>query len=159
MSSDVEIDVNGLTTRITQLENSTKVAFSAFRTYKYTGNEHVGQGDLSFDALELNVGNAFDQWTGVFKAPLPGSYHFTLSAPCKFCKINFLKNDGVDWMIQMEQGAEGSPNKNILAYSLAIDLKEGDEVKIVVAEGELIVAGLEQRYEGNYPINFSGFLI
>ena len=104
--------------------------------------------------MELNVGNAFDHRTGVFKAPLPGSYHFTLSAPCKFCKINFLKNDGVDWMIQMEQGAEGSPNKNILAYSLAIDLKEGDEVKIVVAEGELIAAGFD-----NYPINFSGFLI
>ena len=154
MSSDVEIDVNGLTTRITQLENPTKIAFSAFRTYYYNYNEHVGQGDLSFDALELNVGNAFDQWTGVFKAPLPGSYHFTLSAPCKFCKINFLKNDGVDWMIQMEQGAEGSPNIHILAYSVAFDLEEGNEVQIVVAEGELIAAGFE-----NYPINFSGFLI
>ena len=126
MSSDVEIiqiDLNGLTTRITQLENPTKIAFSAFRTYYYNYNEHVGQGDLSFDALELNVGNAFDQWTGVFKAPLNGSYHFTLSAPCKFCKINFLKN-GVKEMIQMEQGAEGSPNIHILAYSVAFDLKK-----------------------------------
>ena len=144
--------MNGLTTRITQLENPTKIAFSAFRTYYYNYNEHVGQGDLSFDALELNVGNAFDHLTGVFKAPLPGSYHFTLSAPCKFCKINFHKN-GVD-EIQMEQGAEGSPNIHILAYSVAVDLKEGDEVKIVVAEGELIAAGYD-----NYPINFSGFLI
>ena len=173
MSSDVEIiqfDLNGLTTRITQLENPTKVAFSAFRTPNLD-YQVVGEGDLIFDKMELNVGNAFDPTTGVFKAPLAGSYHLTIAAPCLTCLIGLVKNDdfyiyasqawfGADGLIRQEDHNGEHYWLSNLSYSLTIDLNEGDEIKLKIVGGELLALLFVYGDANGYlPINFSGFLI
>ena len=140
----IESDVNGLTSRIIQLENQTKVAFSAFGS-----SSDVGDCDLTFDVFELNVGNALDLTTGVFKATVPGSYHFTISAQFFIASsilVRVMKN-GEDYiLIGMD-------------YSWAMYLKEGDEISLQLQGlgGELSAYG--DSNDPNFYIIFTGFLI
>ena len=153
-----------LKNRIEILEE-TKIAFAASRTYKLSeqGEESeliVGQGDLIYDYLELNDGNAFDQMTGIFKAPLSGSYHFTLTGVCGSpCILNVMKNGQVYNENQIVQFRDF----NNIAYSMSMELKEGDEINVQVNYGNVVVGQFD--YEDcnciyvSTPINFSGFLI
>ena len=164
----IVINVVGLTSRIFQLENPTKVAFSALRTPNL--DLVVGEGDVTFDKMELNVGNAFDPTNGIFKVPLAGSYYLTITAPCLSCIVGLVKNGEV--YLYTSQGWFGgySPVQDLvhqdednqfwvsnLDYSLAMDLKEGDEIKIRLFGGTLMVSGDSDWRP--MAINFSGFLI
>ena len=156
-----------LKNRIEILEE-TKIAFAASRTYKLSeqGEESyliVGQGDLIYDYLELNDGNAFDQMTGIFKAPLSGSYHFSLTGVCSICIVNVMKNGQVYNENQIVQFGDNNFDINNIAYSMSMELKEGDEINVQVNFGNVVV-GLFDYEDCNCilvstPINFSGFLI
>ena len=67
-----------------------------------------------------------------------------------------MKNGEIYNYNQILQYTESKTELNAIAYSMSMDLREGDEINLQVTDGTVILGN------GFYfltPINFSGFLI
>ena len=145
-------DSRRLQTSVQQLENiqSKKVVFNAIR---HMGGNFVG--DITYNSIPTNVGNAMDPSTGVFKSPYNATYFFTLSgvSPDNEPKaiIRYVKNGEVSSNhFYLDKGGEYF---QILSYQWMLELNTGDEVNLRVFNGYDFFAS------STFPVIFTGQLV
>ena len=130
---------------------NTKVVFNAQKT------DNLGnvKGDLTFDRVDINIGDGFDGSSGIFKVPVTGIYKMNFSGQSAdvfidFTRIRVYKNGSLMFYIYDGNDAEKGDENN-LSYTWIMRLAKGDELKL---------------YSDNYlyaysnePLTFSGELI
>ena len=89
-------------------------------------------GNLIFDQVDVNIGEAFKASSGVFEVPISGIYRMTFSGQTAFissaCYVGVYKKDGSRMLtIFDENNAYGANN---LSYTWIVKLDEGDELKL-----------------------------
>merc|ERR1712062_198089 len=144
-------DSRRLQTSVQQLENiqSKKVVFNAIRN-----QGHHFDGDITFNSVQTNVGNAMDPSTGIFKSPYNATYFFTLSgmspASKEYAKITFVKNgvETTNWIYHNK----GGEYDQTLSYQWMLELTTGDEVKLKVYNYDFYA-------DSRYPVIFTGQLV
>ncbi|XP_053404982.1 heavy metal-binding protein HIP-like [Mercenaria mercenaria] len=154
--------LNGLENEVTALKQEVKalkaqqanqtgtVAFMAFLTKSERGTNH----HILFDDVKINVGNAYNPRHGLFVAPVPGLYQFSLTA-CSdsnhYIVLELNVKDSIigkviagdDWVIDCS------------SKTFIVQLAKGDDVFVMHRTvGESLLAG------ASYDLpNFTGFLI
>ncbi|XP_062594606.1 cerebellin-3-like [Saccostrea cucullata] len=118
-------------------------------------------GTLIFDKVLTNKGGAYNGKTGIFTAPVPGSYFFvvTVSIPTPssangkdYVRINIMKNGQISGYLFI--GTEGLWIKR--SENTLLELSKGDKVNLnfrTTGSGFSHIAG------NHYHSHFSGFLI
>jgi len=114
---------------IGQVDVKTKIVhFFVQRNTPFTYTDVV----IPFDLARVNEGNAFNLKSGIFIVPVPGIYHFDLTAQkCLFSKFLgiFLQVNGTDvGAAYTWQTATG--NSNVVSLSASLRLAAGDSVKL-----------------------------
>ena len=123
---------------------SSGVSFNVQRSTKYS----TVKSAIPYEVTELNIGNAMDTNTGIFKAPVNGRYHFSFTAKSKEAHnmVSLYKNSrfiGISY-------APGDGNNMPLMATL--NLKKGDTVHIKLVQGSIFD-------DSNQHTQFSGFLL
>ncbi|XP_054626975.1 complement C1q tumor necrosis factor-related protein 4-like [Dunckerocampus dactyliophorus] len=128
--------------------DSHKVAFSA------SGGNIRKNDKLVLDGVYVNMGDGYDNSTGIFTAPYEGIYFFTLTCHAFDGNISLLvckKVDGnVDWMMRVYDNTKDE--RHSATNSRMIRLEKGDEVYVRPYGGHDL-----QQHNGQTV--FSGFLI
>jgi len=151
-------DINSIESKVTKIEgtvqdledsNAKSVVFNAIRN---TGNHF--KGDITYDVVPTNIGNALNADTGVFRAPFDATYEFNFVGYMPNSEtiwIQFFKNGGVEtpnWIFH----DEGGKVSQTLSYQWMMELKAGDELKLSVVQGNLYAASRN-------PVVFTGQLV
>ena len=107
----------------------TKVIYNAKKTEGFNV-----RGDLTFDRVDINIGDGFDGSSGIFKVPLSGIYKMSFSgqsANGRFenTSIRVYKNGSYMFHIYDGNAAENAYANNV-SYTWIMRLVEGDKVKL-----------------------------
>ena len=130
---------------------NTKVIFNAQVTQGYS----EVTGYLTFDEVDVNIGDAFDGSSGIFKVPISGTYKMTFSGHSAndanvSTNLHVYKNGSI--MFSIYDGNAGEKgNINNLSYTWIMTLVQGDELKL--NSGNYLYAN------PSYPLTFTGQLI
>ncbi|XP_061183648.1 cerebellin-3-like [Saccostrea echinata] len=118
-------------------------------------------GTLIFDQVLTNKGGAYNRNTGIFTAPVSGSYFFvvTVSIPTPspangqdYVRIDIMKNGKLSgYLFIGTQGIWIKRSENTL-----LELSKGDKVNLHV---RTTGSGFQRIAGGSYHSHFSGFLI
>jgi hypothetical protein len=125
------------------------VIFAAQRVS--SSNSEYVTGDMTYTVTITNIGNGFDKTTGIFMAPVAGTYQFNYSSQGNFAAAVhvFVKKNG---SIQFETYEGGADNDaGILGMTFQISLVKGEQINMYV-DGQVYI-------ENDMPAFFSGFLI
>ncbi|XP_062570408.1 complement C1q tumor necrosis factor-related protein 3-like [Saccostrea cucullata] len=125
-----------------------------------SGNVKVVKGTLIFSNVLTNKGGAYNGKTGIFTAPVSGSYFFMVtfglptpsgSKGSDYIRMQIIKNGKmIGYLFIGTEGVWIKRSENTL-----IDLSKGDKVKL-----SIITIGTGFSYiAGGYRSHFSGFLI
>ena len=130
---------------------NTKVIFNAKKTKGYSDVT----GDLTFDQVDINIGNGFDGSSGIFKAPVSGIYKISFSGQSSFGRFDntyiwVVKNGDEILKIWDSNDAEKADVNNV-SYTWIMRLVKGDKLKL---------NSMNYLYAGFYsPLTFTGELI
>ena len=131
---------------------NTKVIFNAKKT---EGNNDVG-GFLTFDQVDINIGEGFDG--EVFAVPVSGIYKMTFSGTSSFEKKShtlrtmiFVQKNGANMFCMFDNTSGNATGKNI-SYTWMMKLVQGDKLKLFSAGSYLYADSL-------FPLTFTGELI
>ena len=141
---------DGSKTRIRRAQTDLQVAFFATRSQTQT---HMGNlQNVVFDHVETNVGNGYDPYNGLFRAPEAGTYVFAATMVTynnHSTDYGFFKNTrGVTrlWV----NGASNSGDT--ASQTVILSLNKGDDVTIKHV-------GNDKTVQGHHYCVFSGFLL
>ena len=131
----------------------TKVIFNA----QITKSDNLGNviGYLTFDQVDINIGDGFDGSSGIFRAPLSGIYRMSFSGQSAayiidYTQIMVYKNGYPIFFITDGNEAEKADGNNV-SYTWIMTLVEGDELKL---------KSVNYLYANIYiPLTFAGELI
>ncbi|XP_062870252.1 cerebellin 17 isoform X2 [Trichomycterus rosablanca] len=150
-----KVQVQNLQNQIEQLniENNgrPKVAFQAGSGYQGEHGPFNADVILAFSNVLTNVGNAYSPNTGVFRAPVRGVYHFSMSVfgLTNWIGVKFFKNgQSVFAMYDAPRGTHETVSR-----SVTMSLNSGDEVYSKLSAKNQIYD------DGNMYNSFSGFLL
>ena len=131
---------------------NTKVIFNAKKT---EGNNDVG-GFLTFDQVDINIGEGFDG--EVFAVPVSGIYKMTFSGTSAFEKksqdyrtVILVQKNGANMFCMFDNTSGNTTGKNI-SYTWMMKLVQGDKLKLFSAGSYLYADSL-------FPLTFTGELI
>ena len=121
-------------------EYRVKPAFFALAT---KGHLLTGNSVMKFDNVETNIGHGYDPSTGIFTAPEPGVYAFSVS----FIKGNIKYNVELDLMKNKDVIARG--HADIIPWAtgsiqVIISLKRGDQIFLRQPRPKAVIWG--QKY-------------
>jgi hypothetical protein len=125
------------------------VIFAAQRVSS-SASEYV-TGDMTYTTTITNIGNGFDKTTGIFMAPVAGTYQFNYSSQGNFAgfvHVFVKKNGSIQFETYMGNGVD---NGGILGMTFQMSLVKGDQINMYV-DGQVYI-------EPDMPAFFSGFLI
>ena len=134
---------------------NTKVIFNAQKT-----RNNVASGYLTFNQVEINIGDGFNQSSGVFTAPIGGIYKMSFSGITGVAEnsgstsgwVNVHKNElsmfGI-YDLDNTYGEETYVGRN-LAYTWMMKLIKGDKLKL---------NSYNIHAEDLTPVTFTGELI
>ena len=108
---------------------------------------------IKFASVETNIGNAYDNTTGEFTAPLAGVYVFfanILAKPKNYIETVLKVNDEDKLLLYSGDGKYYDSGSNLLVSHL----NKGDKVKMTT-----YISGTKPFYIHHYWSTFSGFLI
>ena len=134
-----------------KLESNTKVIFNAQKTEG--GNDVIGY--LTFNRVDINIGDGFDGSSGIFKVPVTGIYKMSFSGQSAYGKIDWTyirvdKNGFIKFYIYDGNDAEKGDENNV-SYTWIMRLVKGDELKL---------NSWHYLYANSYePLTFTGELI
>ena len=113
---------------------------------------------IPFEVARLNEGGAFDLSSGIFKAPVPGIYHFQFSGVKRggegsdygilsiFLRVN-------DKKVGVAHVSQDKESYGTVSLSSSLRLAAGDRVCLNLYSGELY------DYTGDHFTHFSGWLV
>lgn len=129
--------------------SATHIAFTA-KLGEHATNLGLHQ-TIVFERIHTNIGNAYSSSTGVFTAPVNGTYYFTSTIMCHsgdFLEAEMVHNGNhVVYMYASDNDFEQGANGAVLV------LAEGDSVWVRNARTEA-----DKVYGGDWS-SFSGFLL
>lgn len=110
------------------------VYFDAYRTKAYDGG---GEENLTFQGCGCNVGGGMDADTGIFTAPMGGSYLFVFHIATHDNKKALLsiRVNGEEYASVFDQNHKDNHKNSMAGTTIVIDLKRGDEVVVYAYTG------------------------
>merc|ERR1712154_705822 len=110
------------------------VYFDAYRTKAYDGG---GEENLTFQGCSVNVGSGMDPETGVFNAPLGGSYLFVFHIATHDNKKALLsiRLNGEEVASVFDQNHKDNHKNSMAGTTIMLNLKKGDEVCVYAYTG------------------------
>lgn len=110
------------------------VYFDAYRTKAYDGG---GEENLTFQGCSVNVGSGMDPETGVFIAPLGGSYLFVFHIATHDNKKALLsiRLNGEEVASVFDQNHKDNHKNSMAGTTIVLNLKKGDEVCVYAYTG------------------------
>jgi len=110
------------------------VYFDAFRTKAYDGG---GEENLTFNGTSANVGGGMDPDTGVFNAPVGGSYMFVFHIATHDNKKALLsiRLNGEEVASVFDQNHKDNHKNSMAGTTILLGLKKGDEVCVYAYTG------------------------
>ena len=131
-----------------------RIAFAALRN----STSLSSSATITYDALLVNIGNAFSHQTGIFTCPESGSYFFSFSAESvsttSVTSIHiYMVRNGQNELLIDNHYKDDQAHKN-LSYQWAIKLHAGDEVKMRIGG-----SSEQLRVEKMRQIHFRGYLV
>merc|ERR1711983_192062 len=110
------------------------VYFDAYRTKAYDGG---GEENLTFQGCSVNVGGGMDPDTGVFTAPLGGSYMFVFHIATHDNKKALLsiRVNGEEVASVFDQNHKDNHKNSMAGTTIVLSLKKGDEVCVYAYTG------------------------
>merc|ERR1712241_989948 len=110
------------------------VYFDAYRTKAYDGG---GEENLTFNGTSANVGGGMDPDTGVFNAPVGGSYMFVFHIATHDNKKALLsiRLNGEEVASVFDQNHKDNHKNSMAGTTILLDLKAGDEVCVYAYTG------------------------
>ncbi|XP_031616200.2 complement C1q subcomponent subunit C-like [Oreochromis aureus] len=136
-----------------QHKEATKIIFSA----TLSGSGHTGPFNtdtiLVYKGVITNIGNAYSPVTGVFTAPIPGVYYFTLFYHAGGSHTQYLflhKNSEV--IVMTNDHVTHSDATDNGGNAVFLELQQGDKVYVRMAANSRVWASESQT-------TFSGFLV
>ena len=134
---------------------NTKVIFNAKKTEGLEGFTKV-TGDLTFDQVDINIGDGFDGSSGIFKVPVSGIYKMSFSGQSAhnrnidYTNIAVYKNASLMFNIYDSNEPEQADGNNV-SYTWIMRLVKGEDLKLY--SYNYLNTG---KYE---PLTFTGELI
>jgi len=110
------------------------VYFDAYRTKAYDGG---GEENLTFNGTSANVGGGMDPDTGVFNAPMGGSYLFVFHIATHDNKKALLsiRLNGEEVASVFDQNHKDNHKNSMAGTTILLNLKRGDEVCVYAYTG------------------------
>jgi len=110
------------------------VYFDAYRTKAYDGG---GEENLTFNGTSVNVGGGMDPDTGVFNAPVGGSYLFVFHIATHDNKKALLsiRLNGEEVASVFDQNHKDNHKNSMAGTTILLNLKKGDEVCVYAYTG------------------------
>merc|ERR1719492_313485 len=110
------------------------VYFDAYRTKAYDGG---GEENLTFNGTSANVGGGMDPDTGVFNAPVGGSYMFVFHIATHDNKKALLsiRLNGEEVASVFDQNHKDNHKNSMAGTTIVLGLKAGDEVCVYAYTG------------------------
>jgi hypothetical protein len=116
---------------------------------------------VPFDVVELNVGGALNETTGIFTAPRPGKYffsasgigHFPSSSNLVYLWIRLMKN-GTPMSYGLADESNTSDEYETFSLQSTLSLQAGDQIWLEI---QYIAPGV--TLHGNSYTHFNGYLI
>ncbi len=128
----------------------------AFDAKKPTSNE---KGVLTYTQINFNVGQAFDEASGEFVAPVDGIYHFSLSivpvAQASHAYVYLRVNGASGYLYAVQLGPVPSGGRVYTGNSVTLRLNAGDRVDSFNAyAGTIIAESIAHYFSGHllYPM-------
>merc|ERR1712241_73187 len=105
------------------------VYFDAYRTKAYDGG---GEENLTFNGTSANVGGGMDPDTGVFNAPVGGSYMFVFHIATHDNKKALLsiRLNGEEVASVFDQNHKDNHKNSMAGTTILLNIKRGDEVVV-----------------------------
>ena len=118
--------------------------FFAWRSTSFTMNQTYTT--LVYDKVDVNVGNHYDNTTGIFTVPQTGIYEFGYAAICFNATTTYrfrLAKDGVTnfdtqhggagyYTLRMDQAGTGTEYATNSEYSPYVSLTAGDKMSVMI---------------------------
>jgi len=110
------------------------VYFDAYRTKAYDGG---GEENLTFNGTSVNVGGGMDPDTGIFNAPVGGSYLFVFHIATHDNKKALLsiRLNGEEVASVFDQNHKDNHKNSMAGTTIMLNLKKGDEVCVYAYTG------------------------
>merc|ERR1719225_1407661 len=110
------------------------VYFDAYRTKAYDGG---GEENLTFNGTSVNVGGGMDPDTGIFNAPMGGSYMFVFHIATHDNKKALLsiRLNGEEVASVFDQNHKDNHKNSMAGTTILLSLKKGDEVCVYAYTG------------------------
>merc|ERR1712242_103405 len=110
------------------------IYFDAYRTKAYDGG---GEENLTFQGCSVNVGGGMDPDTGLFTAPLGGSYMFVFHIATHDNKKALLsiRLNGEEVASVFDQNHKDNHKNSMAGTTIVLGLKAGDEVCVYAYTG------------------------
>merc|ERR1712111_34879 len=110
------------------------VYFDAYRTKAYDGG---GEENLTFNGTSVNVGGGMDPDTGIFNAPMGGSYLFVFHIATHDNKKALLsiRLNGEEVASVFDQNHKDNHKNSMAGTTILLQLKKGDEVVVYAYTG------------------------
>merc|ERR1712088_834980 len=110
------------------------VYFDAYRTKAYDGG---GEENLTFNGTSVNVGGGMDPDTGIFNAPMGGSYLFVFHIATHDNKKALLsiRLNGEEVASVFDQNHKDNHKNSMAGTTILLGLKKGDEVCVYAYTG------------------------
>jgi hypothetical protein len=135
------------------MKKSSSVAFNAFRD---DGCSDGGESYVTFSGCTVNIGNGMIPKSGIFQAPVPGTYMFTLTV-CTFdgkkCLL-FLRKNQKDVCAMIDQDGNENRGKTMITQTCMMELEIGERVQVYAVTG----TGFTDLKSSHYT-QFSGLLV
>ncbi|XP_012677820.3 uncharacterized protein LOC105895688 [Clupea harengus] len=135
-----------------EIREKPKVAFSAGLTNSGRIESGTTELNLVFTRIITNVGQAYNDMTGYFTAPVRGVYYFRFTVmdfPEHYVQIRMYKN-GKEVMFLWERNSEGP---SYVSSGVTLQLEAGDVVNMRLPKGYKLTDS------SNNHCTFSGFLL
>merc|ERR1711971_347109 len=110
------------------------VYFDAYRTKAYDGG---GEENLTFNGTSVNVGGGMDPDTGVFNAPMGGSYLFVfhIATHDNEKALLSIRLNGEEVASVFDQNHKDNHKNSMAGTTILLSLKKGDEVCVYAYTG------------------------